>query len=62
MFEVKVAGRPSMLWRHHNPEALSAALAGAREPIVASMQWRMLRIDGHWFNCVPADAELTLCI
>ena len=61
VFEVVIPGQSSLLWRHHDPDQLRAALEVARLPIIASPQWRMLRVDGVWFNCVPAEAELTLC-
>lgn len=62
VFEIITPGLPSLFWQHHNPSQLRAALAVAELPIVASPQWRMLRIDGIWFNCVPAETELTLCV
>lgn len=60
-FEVIIPGYAPFRWRHHAPAQLRAALDHARLPIVASPQFRMLRIDGVWFNCVPAELDFTLC-
>lgn len=60
-FEVLTPSR-SMQWTHHDPAGLRYAVEHAFEPMEASVQWRMLRIDGMWFNCAPAEAGLTLCV
>ena len=58
--ELLLPGRPQR-WRHHDSARLKSALRTTRQPVAAVPEHGMLRVDGYWFNCVSAEAELTLC-
>ena len=58
--ELLLPGRPQR-WRHHDSARLKSALRTTRQPVAAVHERGMLRVDGYWFNCVSAEAELTLC-
>lgn len=59
--ELEVPGHPPLQWCHHDPIRLRTALEHAQGPIVACPRYRVLRVDGFWFNCAPLGSEFTLC-
>ena len=59
--ELVISDRESLHWSHHDPSKLAEALEATTSPIIASPQWRALRIGGYWFNCAPEGADVTLC-
>lgn len=40
-----------LLWRHHEPVRLLAALTEGHGPVLAYLDWHALKIGDFWFNC-----------